>query len=106
MSLQDEFAADIIEILDEQGQTCSIGALTGIPCAFSSTGELMLNLFMEQDVQAAKLICAIADLTAGIPSPETTLTAPDGKTYRIKSVNADGYGATVLFTLTDLTGKV
>ena len=105
MSLQDEFSADMAEILGEQGQTCTIGASTGVPCAFVTTGALELQSFMEQDTEAAKLLVA-RDALAAVPEAETLVTAPDGNQYRIATVQEDGYGATVLLTLGDVTGKL
>lgn len=105
MSLESEFAADLAEILNEQGRTCTIGSDSGVPCAFVTTGTLQLQLFMEQDTEAAKLVVAIADLTL-VPAAGTLVTAPDGATYRIATVMEDGYGVSVLFTLTDRTGPV
>lgn len=96
-------ASDLAGILAAQDQTCTIGATSGIPCAFTNTGTLNLALFMEQDQQSAKLLCLIDDLVAGVPDPETLVTAPDGNQYRIKTVNPDGHEVSVLFELTDIT---
>lgn len=98
-------AADLAGILAAQDQTCTIGAVSGIPCTFTNTGSLNLTLFAEQDVESAKLLVLADDLTAGVPAPETLVTAPDGATYRIKSVNPDGHGVSVLFELQDITGQ-
>lgn len=97
--------ADLAGILGKQGQTCTIGSVSGIPCSFTNTGSLNLGLFLEQDAQTAKLIVQLSDLTSGVPDPETLVTAPDGKTYRIKSVNPDGHDVSVLFELTDPTSS-
>lgn len=103
--LTDLANADLAGILGAQGQTCTIGSVSGIPCSFTNTGALNLGLFLEQDQQSAKLIVQLADLTGGVPEPETLVTAPDGNTYRIKTVSPDGHGVSVLFELQDITGQ-
>jgi hypothetical protein len=97
--------ADLAGILGKQDQTCTIGSVSGIPCSFTNTGSLNLSLFMEQDQETAKLIVQLSDLTGGVPEPNTLLTAPDGNSYRIKTVNPDGHGVSVLFELQDITGE-
>lgn len=101
--LTDIASADLASILGAQGATCTIGSDSNVPCSFVTTGSLGLDLFLEQDQQAAKLLVAIADLSA-IPAPETLVTAPDSNEYRIKTVLPDGHGVSVLFTLEDPTG--
>jgi hypothetical protein len=97
-------AADMAVIMAAQDTTATIGGQSGVPCAFVNTGSLGMELFMEQDEESAKMLVNIADLD-DIPEPETLCTAPDGGEYRIKTVQPDGHGVTVLLTLEDPTGQ-
>ena len=106
MSELDSAAGDLAVIFGALGQTFTYDGSDPVPCSFTNTGSLSLGLFMEQDVESGKLLARTADLPTPAPAAGTIIIAPDGNSYRIKTVQADNLNLSILYTLEDLTGKV